>query len=70
MMQLVRPAFTSRLYVLQHFLKARPLKIGAREAIVDPDGVFPKLRVGSYEIPQQLLLVQDGVRFASLLIVP
>lgn len=55
----------SRLYVLQHFLKARTLEIGAREAVVDPDGVFPKLRAGSDEIPQQLPLRRDLSRWFS-----
>ena len=60
----------SRLYVLQHFLKARTLEIGACEAVVDPDGVFPKLRAGADKVPQQLPLPGDAVGFLFIAVVP
>ena len=59
-----------RLYILQHLFEARTLKIGACEAVVDPDGVFPKLRAGSEEIPQQFPLPGDAVGFLFIPVVP
>ena len=61
---------SSGLYILQHLLETRTIKIGACETVVDPDGVFPKLRAGSDEIPQQLPLPGDAVGFLFIPVVP